>query len=367
MKKITWLFMSLMLFLGLGAAFAQPSAPVLISPANNATVEPGQPLSFVKNEDYAGMTTCLFYTFDDNASFEDVITMDRIDAVMGAMSSGGDVDGIYGTMLAAASIGSVSVFADDPDLPTTEIAAWMPTPTIPSNASGTVTLRVCACNVTQEGFSALSPITTATYTVGEATLVPAPTLPASGAVPMNSVITISKPVTEDDGFYYSVLYVLNDENFNFSQYTYYADDYGVCECTPVPDNMIPSPSAPIVITETTTVTVITVRYNGYTGKIEGWSEKVTATYTVQTPPAAPTFLPDGGEVEADEDITITTTTEGAKVYYSTTATFVNIATETALEEAENKDEVKAYSATAKPTLEDLNVDPEMASNPSISA
>ncbi|MDE7101724.1 MAG: chitobiase/beta-hexosaminidase C-terminal domain-containing protein, partial [Bacteroidales bacterium] len=48
-------------------------------------------------------------------------------------------------------------------------------------------------------------------------------------------------------------------------------------------------------------------------------------------------------------------------------TFVNIATETALEEAENKDEVKAYSAAAKPTLEDLNVDPEMASNPSISA
>ncbi|MDE5610124.1 MAG: chitobiase/beta-hexosaminidase C-terminal domain-containing protein, partial [Bacteroidales bacterium] len=107
-----------------------------------------------------------------------------------------------------------------------------------------------------------------------------------------------------------------------------------------------------------------MKFNASAEKIVDWSEKVTATYTIQTKPAAPTFLPDGGEVDADEKITLTTTTEGAKIYYSTTATFVNIATE---EELENNGEVMMYDENAKPALSDF-WDSEMAGvNPSISA
>ncbi|MDE5743619.1 MAG: hypothetical protein K2H62_04620, partial [Bacteroidales bacterium] len=178
MKKLTWALLSLMLFLGLGAAFAQaPSAPVLISPLDNATVEPGQPLDFKLNDDYSTQSICLLYTFDADASLD--IDMATFGDIMNASVEGEPVDGVYGCTIINAAVGEGTV------------APMLPTPMIPADVpSGKITLRVCAFNPDRQEASS---ITTATYTVGEATPVPAPTLPASAAVPMGTEITVVRP------------------------------------------------------------------------------------------------------------------------------------------------------------------------------
>ncbi|MDE6515491.1 MAG: chitobiase/beta-hexosaminidase C-terminal domain-containing protein [Bacteroidales bacterium] len=216
----------------------------------------------------------------------------------------------------------------------------LPTPMIPADVpSGKITLRVCAFNPDRQEASS---ITTATYTVGEATPVPAPTLPASAAVPMGTEITVVSPSVADN-FSYEVLYVLNDEDFDFTQYEYF-DCVFDGDCAVIPTNMVYG-STPIVITETTTVKVITVRYKVFDGKIAGWSEPVTATYSVVAPtPAAPAFNPDGGTVAPGQKIKLTQAA-GEDIYYclNGSASLFDLKTADELGAAEDGGELILYS------------------------
>ncbi|MDE7337915.1 MAG: chitobiase/beta-hexosaminidase C-terminal domain-containing protein, partial [Bacteroidales bacterium] len=88
--------------------------------------------------------------------------------------------------------------------------------------------------------------------------------------------------------------------------------------------------------------------------------RVPLAIEIYTKPKAPVFTPDGGEVEAEDTITLTTTTSEAKIYYGkgATASFVSITTKEALDEAAKADEnnaVMLYNDTAKSSLAELNV------------
>ncbi len=88
------------------------------------------------------------------------------------------------------------------------------------------------------------------------------------------------------------------------------------------------------------------------------------TASAQDKPAAPTFTPDGGTVLLDQEITMRTTSTkpggylNQWIYYNidaVEATFTNLTTQTAINEAKTAGTIKQYSAGAKPTLEDLGV------------
>ncbi|MDE5606597.1 MAG: chitobiase/beta-hexosaminidase C-terminal domain-containing protein, partial [Bacteroidales bacterium] len=265
----------------------------------------------MKNSDYTtGMAgTGLIYTIDDAASL-DVTNENDIQGIMQMSYFGSDVNGVYGCFMS-----DVAYAAYDPEDPTVEIANWMPTPTIPSDAAGAFTLRVRAVDMSTW---ALSDIVTANYTAGDATPVPVPTLtPAAGSkVLKGGKVTVVKP-NPDDGFYYDVLYVLDNAGFDFTKYKCYDDD--ICADGPaVPTGQMYR--NPITITKNTTVKVITVKYNNFSGKILGWSEPVTASYIAVDAPAAPTFNPDGGEVEDGTAILLTNGTESdatpMPIYYN---------------------------------------------------
>ncbi|MDE6440968.1 MAG: chitobiase/beta-hexosaminidase C-terminal domain-containing protein, partial [Bacteroidales bacterium] len=166
-------------------------------------------------------------------------------------------------------------------------------------------MRVCAANANpDEGVSSISPITTIHYTVGETAPVPAPTLPASGKVAENSTVAVGWPNMPNDGFSYSIVYILDDPDFDFAQYK--CADNSTCTSGPVvPTNQVYKD--PIVITKNTTVTAITMRYTAGNEKIVDWSEKVTATYTVFTPFAdmVPVLEPAKGYVKPGQELQCT--------------------------------------------------------------
>jgi len=77
----------------------------------------------------------------------------------------------------------------------------------------------------------------------------------------------------------------------------------------------PTYSGPNTVSVTETIQAIAVA-NGYTN-----SAVATATYTINIPVAAtPTFSPSGGTFTAAQSITISDTTAGAMIYYSTNGT-----------------------------------------------
>ncbi|MDE5763299.1 MAG: chitobiase/beta-hexosaminidase C-terminal domain-containing protein, partial [Bacteroidales bacterium] len=296
MKKITWLFMSLMLLLGVGTAFAQLPAPT-ITPGEGSSVNPGQVLTLADNPAY-GMYTSVLYTFDDAVSF-DAVDADFIQEMMmdGLDSGEFEKDGISGCVLFITNTNGIVN------------RVWMGDVTVPTDASGAITLRACAFDM--DGNS--SDITTIHYTAGGEVVsgVLAPTFsPAAGAVAAGASVSLS---TEETGLYY-IYYVLDDPDFDFTQYE--TDD-------DVPYKM--AYSTPITINEETTITAATAKVNMMTQRL-AWSNKVSATYTIREDaplapkPAAPTFTPDGGEIASGVKITLTNGTENGatplKIYYN---------------------------------------------------
>ncbi|MCM1531088.1 MAG: chitobiase/beta-hexosaminidase C-terminal domain-containing protein [Ruminococcus flavefaciens] len=97
-----------------------------------------------------------------------------------------------------------------------------------------------------------------------------------------------------------------------------------------------------------------------------WSPVVTKEFTIGTVSggdgvAAPVFSPDGGEIEAEGEITITTSTPQARIYYALDAaaeTFTAFGTGEALdaEEENSMPSIIRYYNSSKPTLADLGVE-----------
>ena len=116
--------------------------------------------------------------------------------------------------------------------------------------------------------------------------VAAPTFsPAAGAVAANTNVTIST-TTEGATIYYTT----DGTNPTTGSNVY---------------------SAPITIDAAKTIKAFAVK-DGHPD-----SDVATAAYTIAVPCATPTFSPAAGEVEKGAEVTISTTTDGATIYYTT--------------------------------------------------
>ncbi|MDE6516034.1 MAG: chitobiase/beta-hexosaminidase C-terminal domain-containing protein, partial [Bacteroidales bacterium] len=343
MKKLTWALLSLMLFLGLGVAFADDvTVPALaLDPPSGSTVTPKSSITPLGDDECmtlmgAGMMTYALYIWDD-ATVTLKCTEDP------GQTGAGEGEAAY----------KVAMW----------YAEWMSTIEAPE-AAGSHVLRVrlvltpnpyitTSAQAKAGDFDDAGYIygeeMTATYTVaGEAvveTLI-APTLsPANGAVSYSGKVNIGVDEDYEDnlGSLYGICCVINNENFDFSSYTS-VDDAEKAGAKNLMDLYVNN------ITESQTITVAVYKRN-MTGGIAAWSDPVTGTYTV---PAAPAFNPDGGTIALDAQISLTTTTTGGKIYYSNDASaFASIKTEEALE---SSSAVQAYFDDDKITLEELGVD-----------
>ena len=345
MKKMTLALMSLMLFLGMGTAFADNTVPnPVVTPADGASVEPNQSIIFSVPAGYEKAAfTILVWTFDENVSLDDLQFPDD----MGGLQDG-DFPGVTLSMKMSASVGDEG----------TNVANWMPDVTVPADASGAVTLK--ARMVIGGSSFETSATVTMHYTVGEAVPVQAPTFdPVDGSkIMLNSAVKVVYDGPDHEGAtQYSVLYVLNNPDFNFAQYTDYDD---------VDNSMVYT--SPIVMAQDATVTAITVKYKfdpvEETNIIIGWSEKVSASYTVVVPPAAPTFNPNGGEILDGTPILLTNGTEGATpkpIYYNfkTAKALTDIKTKTDLDNANRQmatlSNAKLYSSAGIQIKKDQTV------------
>lgn len=116
----------------------------------------------------------------------------------------------------------------------------------------------------------------------------APTFyPEAGAVASGTALTISDLHTDAD--------------------IYYTTD----GTTPTTESTKYNSSSKPTITAATTFKAIAVK-NGYTT-----SDVVTAAYTILAPAATPEFLPAAGTYNSVQNVTISTETEGATIYYTT--------------------------------------------------
>ena len=131
-----------------------------------------------------------------------------------------------------------------------------------------------------------SEVATATYTLK----VAIPTfLPIAGAVTSGTTVTIT--ATGGATIYYTM--GENPADPTSSSTTY---------------------SSPITITEATTIKAIAIKSN--------WtdSEVVSAEYTILAPAATPTFSPAAGTYTTAQTVELSSTTEGATIYYTTDGT-----------------------------------------------
>ena len=246
------------------------------TPTSGSTVAPGDVIDFTLPTEYASdqsLMVCVLYTFDASASFEE-FTYDYINDLMGDMAPA-SLTGMNITMW----FGGASVSDDEDEEEVGMSGAWTPTIQIPADASGTLTMRAHMVVIDAEENVTASEMVTATYTVeGEAApvVIEAPTFdPADGtAVTAGtevSVVYSGEKVDWTANATFAVLYVLNNPDFDFSQYKNYDTD--------VPGNVVYQD--PIAITQNTTITAITVKYDMDSEDIIGWSEKVSASYTVK--------------------------------------------------------------------------------------
>ena len=178
MKKVlTLALMSLMLFLGMGTAFADNTVPnPVVTPADGASVEPNQSIIFSVPAGYEKAAfTILVWTFDENVSLDDLQFPDD----MGGLQDG-DFPGVTLSMKMSASVGDEG----------TNVANWMPDVTVPADASGAVTLK--ARMVIGGSSFETSATVTMHYTVGEAVPVQAPTFdPVDGSkIMLNSAVKV---------------------------------------------------------------------------------------------------------------------------------------------------------------------------------
>ena len=294
MKKLTWALLSLMLFLGLGTAFAQDvTVPALaLDPASGSTVTPGKVITPVGDDEcltllMQGKFVYAMYIWDDVSvvltATEDLMT-----------TSQGEGEAAY----------KVAMWTPNEDM---DAGFWMPDLKAPE-AAGSHTLRVrlvaapplggLSAQAKAGGFDdaayTYGEEITANYTVaGEAVVEPveAPELsPAGGAVDKDSKVNF---VYDEMPMHYCY-YVIDNPDFDFSAIEHMDD---------IPETLVMDMNGWVKVTEAMTITVAICRVNMEDGSIAAWSEPVTGSYTIKpVAPAAPVFNPNRGEVTLDQQI-----------------------------------------------------------------
>ena len=298
MKKLTLALLSLMLFLGMGTAFAQTLPTPAFTPASGETVAPGKVINFtipdeVLDGPYLGVI--IMYTEDASATLEatsaELMAAAQADAGFGIMADG---DGGASPRLWKAAMYDV------------ENEVWWSMVSVSAEATGTVTLRMRLAAPPYSGDVLYSDEMTATYTIasGEVARPDAPTFsPAGGAVPAGTPIQILGGMPAAFQIPY---YVVNgsdaDFNLTFEQWSALPENAALKPYYTAEDD------APTVNEAMTLKAAIAQLNVGEQTLV--WSEITTATYTVadETPvvkPAAPVFNPNGGTVTLDQPISLT--------------------------------------------------------------
>jgi hypothetical protein len=182
-----------------------------------------------------------------------------------------------------ATAGTTIYYTTNGTTPTTSSTKYTGAITV----SATETIEAIAV---ETGYSN-SAMATATYTIGAATTLPIPTFtPAAGSYSTSQTVTISDATAGT-----TIYYTTNGTTPTTSSTKY---------------------TGAITVSATETITAIAVE-TGYTN-----SAVATATYTISTATTlpAPTFSPAAGTYTSAQSVTISHSTAGATIYYTTNGT-----------------------------------------------
>ena len=194
----------------------------------------------------------------------------------------GTYTAIQKVSLADATAGATIYYTIDGSTPTEQSTVFSAASPIVVSATTTINAIALASGDTN------SNVATAPYTIN----LPAAATPTFSPAP--GTYTTAQSVTLSDSTTGAAIY------------------YTTNGTTPTTGSTLYSSSTPIAISSTTTINAIAVA-TGYSN-----SAVATGTYTINLPTAAtPTFLPTPGTFTSAQSITLSDTTTGASIYYTT--------------------------------------------------
>jgi hypothetical protein len=160
-------------------------------------------------------------------------------------------------------------------------------------------------------FSAATPIQVATTTTIKAIAADSPTYTNSSVA--SATYTINLPVAATPTFLPLPGTFTSAQSVSLSDTTTGASIYYTTDgSTPTSSSTLFNPANPIAVSSTTTINAIAIA-TGYANSAEA-----TGTYTINLPVAAtPTFSPAPGIYTAAQSVSLSDTTTGAAIYYTT--------------------------------------------------
>ncbi len=335
MRKLTKILFGAMLFFGIGTAFADEVPAPTFDPVDGSVVEANSTVTVVYDgpENEGSMLYDVLYIVD-NPTF-DFSQYDNYDDVPYSM--------VYENPITITQNMTITAITVEYDMESYDINGW-------------------------------SEKVSASYTVKEVEPipggVPAPVFKVDGNTVENATMSVAEGTkvmltngTESDEtpkpIYYNIK-VTGSEEFNNVK----TQAQLTSALTSISMKLIVYPSVGIEITKATPINAATADIDEE-GNVT-WSTVITKNFTIGTEnpnpsekPEAPTFDPDGGEVDADQEITITSATTSAKIYYANNDNFLQYTTQDELDEAINNDigygdAPILYESYDKPTAGDWN-------------